>query len=57
MPSKKSCSKQNTAKFKRRKSPPYNSSDCKDRKMKGKLIHKIELEHYKLIKGKLKRNS
>ena len=35
MTSKKSCSKQNTAKFKRRKSPPYNSSDCKDRKMKG----------------------
>ena len=35
MSSKKRCSKQNTANFKRRKSPPYKSSDCKGRKMKG----------------------
>ena len=35
MPGKKSCSKQTAANFKRRKSPPYKSSDCKGRKMKG----------------------
>ena len=32
---KKSCSKQTTEKFKRRKSTPYNSSDCKNKKMTG----------------------
>ena len=32
MPAKKSCSKQTTANFKRRKSPPYKSSDCKRKK-------------------------
>ena len=35
MSSKKRCSKQTTANFKRRKSPPYKSFDCKNRKMKG----------------------
>ncbi len=35
MPNKKSCSKQTTVNFKRRKSPPYKSSDCKGKKMIG----------------------